>query len=139
MFLFIVLDISEYLSGILKFLQYELFLLLMLSKNCVYDDWYVSNTFFCNSIALFDNCCIVWLICSWFFLKISTLFSKILLLSSWKLFTFWLTLSMVWDMLDAVSLYCCLCCYKYLSVDSLNWLLFSFTILSFLVEDIKLC
>ena len=131
MFLFNVLYVSENLSGILKFFHD----LLMLSKNWAYNDWYVSKTFFCNSIALFDVSCDVLLICSWDFLKISTFFSKILLLSSWNLFTFWLILSVVWDMLDVVSLYCCLCYSRYLSVVSLNWLVLSF-ISSFLVEDI---
>ncbi len=132
MFLFNVSDVSEYLCGILKFFQYEL--LLMLSQNCVYEDWYVSKAFFCNSIVLFDISCIVLLICSWDFLKVSAFFSKTILLFSWNLFTLSLIFSVVWEILDAVSLYCCLCCSKYLSVFSLNWLVFSFTF-SYLVED----
>ena len=110
----------------------------MLSKNWAYDDWYVLKKFFCNSIALFDVSCIVLLICSWYLLKVSAFFSKILLLSSWNLFTFSLIFSVVFDTLDAVSLYYCLCCSRYLSVVSLNWLaVFSFITLSFFVEDIS--
>ena len=103
----------------------------MLSQNWAYVDWYVSKTFFWNSIVLVDTFCIVLLICSWFFLKVSAFFSKILLLSSWNLFTFSLIFWLVFDTLDVVSLNCSLCCSKYLSVFSLNWLVFSRSVFSF--------
>jgi hypothetical protein len=87
---------------------------------------YISNTFFCSSIALFDISCVVLLICSWYFLKVSALFSRPLLLSSWNLFTLSLILSVVYDMLlDAASVICWFCCSKYLSLDSLSWLVLS--------------
>ena len=98
----------------------------MLFQNWAYDDWYVLKTFFCNSMVLFDISCVVLLICSWYLLKVSAFFSKTLLLSVWNLFTFSLIFSVVSDTLDAVSLICCFCWSTYLSVDSLNWLVFSF-------------
>jgi hypothetical protein len=80
---------------------------------------------FCSSITLFDISCVVLLICSWYFLKVSALFSRTLLLSSWNLFTLSLILSVVYDMLDAASVICWFCCSKYLSLDSLSWLVLS--------------
>lgn len=60
---------------------------------------------FCSSIAFLDISCVVLLICSWYFLKVSALFSRTLLLSSWNLFTLSLILSVVYDMLDADPLF----------------------------------
>lgn len=113
----VVISLSEF--------KWFIIILKALSKNWAYDNWYILNTFFCSSIALFDISCVVLLICSWYFLKVSALFSRTLLLSSWNLFTLSLILSVVYDMLDAASVICWFCCSKYLSLDSLSWLVLS--------------
>ena len=111
--------------------EFKWFIILLKSSIKELGIWqliYISNTFFCSSIALFDISCVVLLICSWYLLKVSARSFQELFCYHLEiyLFTLSLILSVVYDMLlDAASVICWFCCSKYLSLDSLSWLVLS--------------